>query len=188
MTVSLILTWLLTGIAGFFSDQEVDFSPRLLHKEASAIFNNKAYRVSELTLGGSSSLNGKFFTFRSEGGESITAYIGRVNSCRAGGCSNPADHGIDVQYEYFDYFILFDTLNNVKVVRVFNYEATHGQEVTIKKWLDQFAGYDGNKPLRVGKEVDSISGATMSVNAIVSDVKEKTNLLARGSAFPLHKP
>ena len=59
------------------------------------------------------------------------------------------------------------------LVRVFNYAATHGQEVSVKRWLDQFAGHDGAKPLRAGKEIDGISGATISVNAIVADVNEK---------------
>jgi Na+-translocating ferredoxin:NAD+ oxidoreductase RnfG subunit len=69
----------------------------------------------------------------------------------------------------------------VKLVRVFNYAATHGQEVAIRKWLDQFSGYDGGKPLRVGKEIDAISGATISVYAIVADVSEKIMLLRKQS-------
>jgi hypothetical protein len=38
-------------------------------------------------------------------------------------------------------------------------------------------GFDGNSSLRVGKEIDSISGATISVNGLVADVLEKTAIL-----------
>jgi len=64
-------------------------------------------------------------------------------------------------------------------VRVFNYQATHGQEVSAKGWLRQFDGYDGSTVLKVGKDIDAISGATISVYGITRDVQERTRLLAR---------
>jgi len=60
---------------------------------------------------------------------------------------------------------------------VYNYQATHGQEVTNKGWLKQFQGYDGSRSLTVGKSIDAISGATVSVLGITNDVQEKTRLL-----------
>jgi len=83
------------------------------------------------------------------------------------------------EFEYFDYFILFDSLNRIITTRVYNYEATHGAEITAKGWLNQFNGFDGTKNLRIGKEVDSISGATISVFGLVADIQEKTALLNR---------
>ncbi|NJM14384.1 MAG: hypothetical protein HC896_02520 [Bacteroidales bacterium] len=35
--------------------------------------------------------------------------MGRVNSCRAGGCSAPTNDAPAADSEYFDYFILFDS-------------------------------------------------------------------------------
>ncbi|MRR24129.1 FMN-binding protein [bacterium] len=161
----------------------IDYSPRLLHREVASIFGENDYRVTELSSAVSSGdeirVNGKFFKISNTGGEHLVAYIGRVNSCRAGGCSNPSTDVMDTGSEYFDYFILFNPDKRVRLVRVFNYAATHGQEVAVKKWLDQFAGYDAGKPLRVGKEIDAISGATISVYAIVADVQEKMRLLTR---------
>ena len=118
-------------------------------------------------------------TYNIRSGEKLnyTVYIGRVNSCRTGGCSSPQAVHKDNEYEFFDYFILFDPNGKAVSVRVFNYEATHGQEITIKGWLKQFYGYDGTKNLRVGKEIDSISGATISVYGIVNDIRLKTILL-----------
>lgn len=154
---------------------EIDFNPRLLRKELSSIFKDRDFHRTELKPEGWKMPGpGKFFEFSDVDGHKIVVYVGRVNTCRSGGCSNPASGENDFQSEFFDYFIIFNESKKVDVVRIFNYEATHGQEVTIRKWLDQFKGYDENKPLRVGKEIDTISGATTSVSTLIADVKEKT--------------
>jgi hypothetical protein len=127
-------------------------------------------------------LKGKFFEAGCDSSITITVYIGRVNSCRAGGCSSQLITDSEGNFEYFDYFIIYDAEKKIKSVRVFNYEATHGQEITIRKWLDQFTGYNGNKPLRVGREIDSISGATISVFGLVADIQQKTAIL-KGMEF-----
>jgi hypothetical protein len=181
MVLTIIYLTLLSFFSGSMSEPGIDYSPRLLHRELTAIFGGGEYMITGFPEGdmpaGSSLMNGKFFSIRVAEGGKIIAYIGRVNSCRAGGCSNPSLAGTEGESEYFDYFILFDSEKKVMLVRVFNYAATHGQEVAVKRWLDQFAGHDGAKPLRVGKEIDAISGATISVYALVADVQEKTLLL-----------
>jgi hypothetical protein len=60
---------------------------------------------------------------------------------------------------------------------VYNYEATHGHEITVKSWLNPFIGFDGTKTLRVGKEIDSIAGATISASGITDDIQVKTLIL-----------
>ncbi len=181
MAISIILISLLSLYPGSGKDTEIDFSPRLLHREVTSILGDVDYRVTDLPPAGSASdgsrVNGKFLKFTSPEGGNIIAYIGRVNSCRAGGCSNPSLAGTEDESEYFDYFILFDSEKKVKLVRVYNYAATHGQEVAVKKWLDQFTGHGSGQPLRVGKEIDAISGATISVYAIVADIQEKIRFL-----------
>jgi len=62
-------------------------------------------------------------------------------------------------------------------VKVFNYQATHGHEITAKGWLKQFIGYTAKGNLNVGKTVDSISGATISVNGITSNIRMVTAVL-----------
>jgi len=125
---------------------------------------------------------GKYFSIVGTNNENTQyyLYIGRVNSCRAGGCSSSSGQPIEnPEYEYFDYFILFDTNATVRLVKVFNYEATHGQEITARGWLKQFSGYSASKSLEVGKNIDAISGATVSVYAITLDVQDKTRLLRK---------
>ena len=128
---------------------------------------------------GGTSILGKFFRVTEKANRDRTEYIyvGRINSCRAGGCSISPIDGEWGDSEYFDYFIFFDSALNVSLVRVFNYQATHGQEVSAKGWLKQFEGYDGKRKLFVGQEVDAIAGATISVHGITDDVVEKTRLL-----------
>jgi len=122
-------------------------------------------------------LQGTFFKVSDSNESAIkTIYIGRVNSCRAGGCfiNNNSSGGTS---EYFDYMVCFDEAASVVLVKIFNYQATHGHEVTAEGWLKQFVGHSANTNLEVGKNIDSISGATISVNGITKDIEEKTELL-----------
>jgi hypothetical protein len=180
-----LLTIILLGISSLFinSDigEEIDFNPRLLQKELSNLLCGEDFKMHELKLPdsivGNNKVNGKFFTITCTEGNKLLAYIGRVQSCRVGVCSIQRIDDPEDEYEYFDYFILFDSQKRVKIVRVYNYEATHGQEIMVKGWLNQFVGYDGSKTLRVGKEIDSISGATISALGLTADVQLKTSFL-----------
>lgn len=126
-------------------------------------------------------LQGKFMVLSPLNANDLKKYIyvGRVNSCRSGGCSNPAMTMNLEPTEYFDYLIVFDSKVSVQQVKVYNYQATHGQEVGNKGWLKQFKGYDGSRPLTVGKSIDAISGATVSVYSITDDIQDKTKLLKK---------
>lgn len=124
-------------------------------------------------------VQGKFLVLSDPQSIKKYIYIGRVNSCRQGGCSNPMETLNVETPEYFDYLIVFDSGLTVQQVKVYNYQATHGQEVTNKGWLKQFQGYNGSRPLTVGKSIDAISGATVSVREITSDIQEKTQLLKK---------
>lgn len=104
------------------------------------------------------------------------AYIKRVLSCRAGGCESKIDLENDAS-EYFDYYAILTNANSVMEIKVYNYEATHGEEVCSKAWLKQFKGYNGDKKLRYGKEIDAISGATISGIALTEDIEKTVKLL-----------
>ncbi len=121
---------------------------------------------------------GKFFVTGSTNVSQLHyIFVGRVNSCRSGGCSVAGNSGTNMSSEYFDYFILFDNKAEINLVHVFNYRATHGYEICSRGWLKQFSGYNGSGQLEVGKTIDGISGATKSVHAITSDVRRRTNQL-----------
>ncbi len=180
-----IFTIIVLGISSLYinsnNGEEINYNPRLLQKELSALLCDENYQLQELQLpdsiAGNSKVSGKFFTIMCIREEKYHAYVGRVNNSRSGDYSNQINNASEGEYEYFDYFILFDSQVRVKVVRVYNYEATYGHEITVKSWLNQFIGFDGTKTLRLGKEIDSISGATISATNITDDIQLKTSFL-----------
>ena len=177
--LTIVIFWITTALLNSNSSAEVNYNPRLLQKELSTLLSGQEFRMDELRVAdsvlGNYKVNGKFFTILSREGNRLLAYVGRVHSCRAGGCSDQASDDNVGEFEFFDYFIIFDSQAKIKVVRIFNYEASHGQEIMARGWLKQFIGYDGTKPLRVGKEIDSISGATISACGITADIQLVTS-------------
>ena len=65
------------------------------------------------------------------------------------------------KFDNFDYMVLFDSTNKVKLVRVLIYRENYGGEIGSKRWLKQFIGMTEPK-----NYVDAISGATISVNSM----------------------
>ncbi|HOI50308.1 MAG TPA: FMN-binding protein [Prolixibacteraceae bacterium] len=181
----IIITILLLVNFGVLQGQEgINYRPKVLLREISKQWGIGDPQWSELRLpaanGSGERIKGKFFAVseRLEPNNRRFVYVGRVNSCRGGGCSaSGEERAVAGDFEYFDYFILFGSDASVQQVRVFNYQATHGQEITSPQWLRQFSGFDGTKTLQVGGNVDAISGATISAYAIAGDVEQKTKLL-----------
>lgn len=165
------------------SQTEIDYNPKRLIKELNRNWGLVDPLLEEFSLHekltGTSRGPGKYFHVKSNNPQDVRyyLYIGRVNSCRGGGCSIPSEEMFNVDSEYFDYFILYNADLSIQSVRVFNYQATHGQEIMIKGWLKQFEGYRGEKKLEVGNDIDAISGATVSVYSITDDVLERTRNL-----------
>ncbi len=162
-----------------FGQNEIDYQNKRL---INSLKKNGIVEFSQLEeLGYNSKINpeiqGKFFRNNSKVSDVKYVFVGRVNSCRAGGCSISGNTTLNAESEYFDYFIFFDSAKTVKLVEVYNYAATHGYEITAKGWLKQFVGFSAKDTLEVNKEIDGISGATVSVYAITCDVQHKTQLL-----------
>lgn len=177
-----LFTWVLSLliVPNLTPSKRVDFEDKLLRRELSKLGEFDLSEWKETAMPESLSVQGKFFFIpgRTDHPERYV-YIGRVNTCRQGGCSAPVDPINFEASEYFDYFIVFDSVLSVQKVKIHDYQASHGHEVTNKGWLKQFQGYDGRQSLTVGKSIDAISGATISVNGITADIREKTQLLKK---------
>lgn len=168
--------WVATGS---LPPKGLDFEDKSLWKELHKAVDLEAEVWKDLSVSPElNSVQGKFLVLSgNENQPKKYAYVGRVISCRQGGCSNPV-LSLNIETpEYFDYLVVFDADPSVQMVKVYNYQATHGQEISVKGWLKQFIGYDGSQSLKVGKDIDAISGATVSVFAINQDIQEKTRLL-----------
>ncbi len=182
MKKSLFLVFVLLIISTYLDAQtSIDYYPKMLQKELTAEIGTKII-LNEIVPPHNINrqiLLGKFYcvSYNPKSSGVKYVYIGRVNTCRTGGCSINSNQSGNKESEFFDYFILYDSFCSVLMVKIYDYQATHGQEVTAKSWLKQFQGYSGKTELTVGKNVDSISGATISVDAAVVDIEHKTNLL-----------
>ena len=98
-------------------------------------------------------------------------YAGRVNTCRPGGCAVPGLPSAETEgFENFRYYMILDDPLSVREVRIFEYNATHGQEVTARSWLRQFLGIDPEDEPGYGDEIEAISGATISGLSITADI------------------
>lgn len=121
----------------------------------------------------------RFFTLKHSANPQKIKYIfiGRVATCRTGGCDEQFDKTEPLGFEYFDYYMFFDSLGAVKRIKIYNYQASHGYEITAARWLKQFIGYIGKTALRPGKEVDAIAGATISVHAMTKEIEMRVKCL-----------
>jgi len=80
------------------------------------------------------------------------------------------------RYDYFDYSVIFSEELEVLGMMILVYRSTHGAGVCSKGWLKQFKGYTGGN-LELGKEIDSISGATLSATSLVKDIQRCYQLM-----------
>lgn len=191
LIISILFIFIITCLRG---QSGIDYNHKKINKEIEKLWGIEQAIIKEILIPDSITrenyIQGKYFlvTDKMNVSQINYIYIGRVNSCRSGGCSIPTDSNENYESEYFDYFILFDSAFSVQVVRIFNYAATHGHEVSAKGWLNQFTGYNGSDTLQVGKNVDAISGATISVYGITEDVQLKTQFLRNYSCLLSRNP
>lgn len=183
MVKAILISVLITASSFTIEKGHVNYEHKAVIKTLSKVGNISNPELEEINIPDSlkeqMNLPGKYFQLNEDNSANIkNVYIGRVNSCRAGGCS-VSNNNVTGSSEYFDYMICFDGAAAVKYVKVFNYQATHGHEITAKGWLKQFVGYTSDQTLKVGRNVDSISGATISVNGITHDIEQKTELLKK---------
>ncbi len=165
-------------IIQFLSAKELDYLPRPLEKELLKKWGIMANELVEInSLSAQLIKEGKFFKVEQAGGFEGYVFIGRIFSCRAGGCSNNSSLATVSNSEYFDAYIIYNTNRTIESLRVFNYQATHGHEITSKGWLKQFIDFNGDKSLSVGKDIDAISGATISVHAITDEINYITEII-----------
>lgn len=78
---------------------------------------------------------------------------------------------ITPKMEPFDYFVAFDTQGTILQLQILDYNSQYGTQMIHPKWGKQFTGKK-SKELVVGTNVDAISGATLSVKALVNDLNK----------------
>ena len=61
---------------------------------------------------------------------------------------------------------------------IVKYREPYGGQISNKKWLDQFNGKDNSSSYKIGDEISTISGATISVNSITKGIRKLTILIS----------
>jgi transcriptional regulator of nitric oxide reductase len=77
------------------------------------------------------------------------------------------------------FLVAIDPAERLKDVDVLVYREPYGGEVAYDAWRRQFRGRSAADSLRVGREIRTISGATISVHAVTLGVKRVLADLSR---------
>jgi len=80
--------------------------------------------------------------------------------------------------DYFDYMVIFDQELIIKKVVVLVYRSTYGGEIMSRSWLKQFIGKSKGVAMEIDKDIDSISGATLSAPSITKGVNDLSLFIA----------
>lgn len=70
------------------------------------------------------------------------------------------------------YLVAMDTADGLRDIDVLVYREAYGGEVAYEPWRKQFRGKTAQAPLRLGKDIRNISGATISSNAVTRGVRQ----------------
>jgi len=66
----------------------------------------------------------------------------------------------------FDYLVIFNKDLSVRQTKVLAYREEYGGEIGSRRWLSQFDGKSGDETLAYQKNIDAISGATISARSM----------------------
>lgn len=74
------------------------------------------------------------------------------------------------KHDLITYMVALDPKGTVIRVDILEYRENYGGEVRNRRWLAQFIGMRANAPLRINREIQNISGATLSSRHLTSGV------------------
>ena len=75
------------------------------------------------------------------------------------------------------FMVLFDLNGNIISSGIIKYREQYGGAVSNKEWNIQFKHKNSESGFAVGKDVSSISGATISVNSVTKGIHKLTLLI-----------
>lgn len=79
------------------------------------------------------------------------------------------------KHEMIDMAVAIDKDGKIKGLKVMTYVESYGDEVKHPKWLAQFIGRNNSEHLKLDKQIDNISGATLSCRHITDGVNRWTH-------------
>lgn len=153
--ISLILSMIL--FLNPLSDSITSRQEKKIIKIAHKVWEERPLQIEELNL-------------TDEKGQRINGYYFKVSS-----------HGQLIGFmagerildNYLNYFpvLLMDSSYTIIRATILEMNTIRGAEITSRAWLKQFSGYTG-EPIRYGKEINAITGATLSGLSMVKEVQQ----------------
>jgi thiamine biosynthesis lipoprotein len=122
---------------------------RLLSREETATLDKKLRRRIP---------DGGYYVYLAEDGEGpigigvLTAEVGKTQN--------------------FYFLVALDMQRRVRGIEVLKYQETHGGEIRRRRFLNQFLGRGQDKKFRLMREIENISGSTLSAQAVVRGVRK----------------
>ncbi len=74
----------------------------------------------------------------------------------------------------FDYMLVYRPNLSILKVKLLVYREEYGGEIGSKRWLKQFIGKSDPEKMKFGRDIQGISGATISARSISADIKKVT--------------
>lgn len=114
--------------------------------------------------------------------DTVTVYVGRAGGAVTG--YTILDHQLG-QHEPIDFGVLFQPDGVVARVEVLVYREAYGDGVRGEAFRRQFVGLGPSAPMRPGKDIRIVSGATISTRSISVGVRRAAVVLAAYLGHPL---
>lgn len=75
------------------------------------------------------------------------------------------------KHEFIPFALALDDKGAVKSIEILEYREAYGSQIRDRQWRGQFTGKQAGAKLQLGKEIQNISGATLSCRHITDAVK-----------------
>ena len=155
--VAAILAVALLFFSFKFSNWEFDKKYKtIIHKSITEIFNSSTYITEELEA-----FEEAFYAIKES--EKIVGYFVVAKA--------PS------KFHQFDYYIIFNAKTDILKIEILQYRENYGAEICSKRWLKKFNHISTSNYAKYNREIDGISGATISVNSLKKDVFHLTNVV-----------
>jgi uncharacterized protein with FMN-binding domain len=107
--------------------------------------------------------------------DSVTFYFGIKDGARTGVAVIEVQPG---KWGPVTYIVALDLTGKVTNLAVMSYVEQRGRPISTRRFLNQFLNKTAQSPIQVGKDVDAVSGATISSRATAFAVKKVIVLYA----------
>jgi Na+-transporting NADH:ubiquinone oxidoreductase subunit NqrC len=75
------------------------------------------------------------------------------------------------KHEFITYAVALDATGAVRGIEIMDYRESYGDEVRLPRWRAQFNGRRAGQPLDINRQIQNISGATLSCVHITEGVR-----------------